>query len=184
MFLGLDLSLDRTGIAVIDLEYRLVNTAIITVPQKGVERLFHLENILTDFMNSFSKLKLCCIEGYAYQERGKVFEIGEWTGIAKLNLFKSGIPFIIAAPSQLKKYVTGKGGPGIKKNLIILKVFQNFGEEFDDDNKCDAYVLARIARDYFLLYGQQNPSISIKKYQQDVLGVINKSQSTNSHSLI
>jgi Holliday junction resolvasome RuvABC endonuclease subunit len=62
---------------------------------------------------------------------------------------------------QLKKYVSGTG-KARKKELIILDVFKNFGEEIRDNNIADAYVLSRIARDY-------TSGNNLKKHQEDVI---------------
>ena len=181
MFLGLDISLENSGIVVIKKNYGIVDTVILSVTQKDTERLFHLENKFLNYIesiiNKYGNIFLCCLEGYAYQEKGRVFEIGEWVGNVKLNLFKKGIPIIKSAPNQVKKYATGKG-IGIKKNLMLLKVYQNFGEEFDNDNTCDAYVVARIAHDYYYKYIENSNNkfkLNLKKYQLDILQKINKS---------
>lgn len=55
------------------------------------------------------KVKLVVMEGYAYGATGKVFEIGENTGVLKHCLLKANIPFEVAAPSEIKKFATGKG---------------------------------------------------------------------------
>lgn len=184
MYLGLDISLSGTGIVLLADNYQLVDTLLITSNHKGVERLFHIENTFMKYIDVFSNIKLCCVEGYAYQERGKVFEIGEVTGLYLLNLFKLGIPFIKAAPSQLKKYATGKGDPTIKKNFILLKVFQNFGQEFSDDNVCDAYVMARIAHDFYNSFIEEKQKIELHKYQTEVLKALYKIYKVEDMSLI
>lgn len=47
------------------------------------------------------------------------------------------------APNTLKKYVSGSGAA--KKNEMLLHAYKRWGVEFDDDNACDSYGLARIA---------------------------------------
>lgn len=49
------------------------------------------------------------LEGYAYGARGHVFEIGENTGILKLELFRKFKEPEIIAPPTLKKFATGSG---------------------------------------------------------------------------
>ena len=46
-------------------------------------------------------------------------------------------------PMTLKKYASGKGTS--KKNEMLLKIYQRFGTEFDDDNAADSYALACLA---------------------------------------
>ena len=63
----------------------------------------------------------------------------------RIFLFKKKVNYKIIAPGTLKKFVCGKGKGHAKKNLMLLKVYKNWGIEFDDDNLADAYSLARMA---------------------------------------
>jgi hypothetical protein len=58
---------------------------------------------------SILKPKNVCLEGYSYGSKGQVFEIGENTGILKLELFRNFIEPTIIAPPTLKKFATGSG---------------------------------------------------------------------------
>lgn len=180
MFVGFDLSLTGTGIVSIDSNYKIIDKIRLSVPQKGIERLFHLENKFLDFIesiNSKSKIKLSFIESPAYGvSEGNLFNIGEINGIFKLHLFKRGYIFLFAAPTQVKKYCVGKGKGN--KDLILLKTFQAFGEEFDSSDLADAYILARITRDYYYMYVVPDSSKvkDLKKYQLEVLKKIRKTE--------
>lgn len=46
-------------------------------------------------------------------------------------------------PTELKKFITGKGNS--KKQIIIQQVYKKYGVEFEDDNLADAFVLAKMA---------------------------------------
>jgi len=180
MFVGFDLSLTGTGIVSIDSNYKIVDKIRLSVPQKGIERLFHLENMFLDFIEKVdykSKIKLCFIESPAYGvSEGNLFNIGEINGIFKLNLFKRGNTFLFAAPTQVKKYCVGKGKGN--KDLILLKTYQAFGEEFDSSDLADAYILSRISRDYYYMFLDLSESKikDIKKYQIEVLKKIHKTE--------
>ena len=50
-----------------------------------------------------------CIEDYAFSARGRVFHIGENTGILKYKLNKCRLRFESVTPQIVKKYATGKG---------------------------------------------------------------------------
>jgi crossover junction endodeoxyribonuclease RuvC len=160
MFLGLDLSLTESGLVIIDKDYKIITATTLSVPQKGIERLSHLETLFLEALGELP-IDLCCIESPAFKAEGHLFNIGELNGILKLNLYKKGIQFIMAAPTQLKKYVTGTGKGN--KSAIILDVYKNFKEEIRNDNIADAYVLSRIARDFYI-----KPT-NLYKYQTDVL---------------
>ena len=152
-FIGLDLSLNGTGCCLINSDYQVLNQSLIsTKTTETVLRLFLNRNCLLDFLKSNSNIKLCCIEGPSFgsKDGGRLFQIGEWTGVVKLLLYELNIPLIIAVPSQLKKYISGTG-KDIKKELIMLDIYKKYNLEFRDNNIADAYVLSRIARDYFFL---------------------------------
>lgn len=169
LFLGLDMSLTGTGAAIIDDDYQIVKIEKFSVKITTIERLFHLRNKLESFLDGYD-ISLSCIEGYAYGKReGKVFEIGEWGGVAKLFLFEHGYEFISATPMQGKKYITGQGDSTTTKELIILDIYKKWGIEIRENNMADAYVLARIAKDYF------NKEKNLTTYQQEVIKAITKS---------
>jgi Holliday junction resolvasome RuvABC endonuclease subunit len=175
-FLGLDLSLNGTGAVIIDSSYSIIKKERFTPPDGcvSVHRLFFLEGLLQEFIKDYS-IELCCIEGPAYgiRDGGRLVELGEWQGIVKLNLFKKSIPYIIAVPSQLKKYVTGSG-KSAEKAIIILDVYKKWGEELRDDNICDAYVLSRICHDYSLTE-KELQDLKLTSSQLEVLKAIRKS---------
>jgi Holliday junction resolvasome RuvABC endonuclease subunit len=49
------------------------------------------------------------LEDYAYAATGRVFNIGENTGILKFKLLQKEIPVSIVAPTEVKKSTVGKG---------------------------------------------------------------------------
>lgn len=182
MFVGIDPSLQGTGLTLLSEDAKIVITKKFSTPAIGVERLYHLENKLLDFLDSYKDVKLVCIESGAYRETGRIFDLGEWSGVLKLNLYKKGVPIIPAAPLQLKKFVSGVG-KNQGKETIILDVFKNFKEEIRDADIADAYVLARIARAYHYLFIEKK-TINLKKYQLEVLKKIHKEHAENTKTLI
>lgn len=67
-----------------------------------------------DFLADFFVSKMepsdrVLIEGYAIAAKGRVFHIGENTGLLKHSMWKKGIEFVVAPPSAIKKHATGKG---------------------------------------------------------------------------
>jgi Holliday junction resolvasome RuvABC endonuclease subunit len=63
-----------------------------------------------------SEAQIVFIEGYAFGAVGRVFQIAENTGLLKYTMWKKGIPFYVFAPSEIKKFATGKGNAA-KDNL-------------------------------------------------------------------
>ena len=181
IFCGLDLSLTGSGVVVIGEDYSILHKCKLHVDALKSERLYLLEGLLLKILEDFPKVDMACIESPAYNDKGKLFEIGEWNGVVKLNLFKRGIPYIVAAPSQLKKYVLGVGDVEATKDLIILDVFKKFGVEIRENNIADAYVLSRIAHDYVI-----GDNSELKTYQKEVLAKIksNKKAETKGKVLV
>jgi hypothetical protein len=67
-----------------------------------------------DFISDWAMSKVsfhdhAMIEGYAYAATGRVFDIGENTGILKYKIWNSRIPLKVATPTQIKKFATGSG---------------------------------------------------------------------------
>ena len=142
--MGLDLSLCATGLVAVDNNWRIVEQRLITSSSKE-ENTPRLTKIAISIGLSVGKIKpdLIMIEGPAFgiTKTISIFQLGELAGIIKRDLFMANYPFIIVPPTVLKKFVTGKGNS--KKDLMLLSVHKKFGVDFDDDNLCDAYVLAR-----------------------------------------
>lgn len=58
------------------------------------------------------------LEGYSYGSAvGQVFNIAEATGLLKYKLFTAGETWNVVAPSELKKFATGKGNA--KKRAMV-----------------------------------------------------------------
>lgn len=64
-----------------------------------------------------------CIEGYAFGAVGRVFQIAENAGLLKYKLWENGIDFTVPAPTEIKKFATGKGNAN--KDMML----EAFNEE-------------------------------------------------------
>jgi hypothetical protein len=82
------------------------------------------------------------MEGYAFGSQ-MANMLGELGGMVKLTLLDFGIYPLIVPPTNLKKYVTGKGN-GISKSQILMYVYKKWDAEFSDDNAADSFALARL----------------------------------------
>jgi Holliday junction resolvasome RuvABC endonuclease subunit len=51
----------------------------------------------------------------------------------------------VVSPSTLKTFVCGRGKGKAKKELMLMRCALKFKQEFEDNNICDAYCLARYA---------------------------------------
>jgi Holliday junction resolvasome RuvABC endonuclease subunit len=145
--MGLDLSLTGTGMVVLDNGSIMSKKLIKTKPTEKtyiaeINRLLHIKaEIVSEIERVVPDLVL--IEGMAFAVRqttavmqlaGLNYMIREYLAIKK-------IPFIICAPSSLKKFILGKGvGP---KDVMMLEVYKTFGVSFLDPDTCDAFALAQ-----------------------------------------
>lgn len=147
-FVGLDLSLNGTAIVIIDDKGKILSqTRFKTKPTDLIEnRLFFIAGQVLDVLAT-TKIERLYIEGLSYASSGQsTMELAGLHYVVRCFISqKYGVVYKLVAPPSLKKFVTGVGN--CKKNLMLLNAFKRFGEEFDDDNICDAYCLARLAMD-------------------------------------
>jgi len=181
---GIDPSLTGSGISIIREDYSIVSLMKLSTPAVGVERLYHLQLKFLESIAEFEKdISFICIERAAYHETGRLWNLGQWAGIFYLDLYKKGIPFIEVAPLQLKKYVSAVG-KNQGKEVVMLDVFKNFKEEIRDADLADAYVLSRIAHDYYFKYVLKKPMKQLKKYQVEVLNKLFKENTKSVKELL
>lgn len=76
------------------------------------------------------KVEKVSLEGYSYGSKGNTFEIGENTGVLKQQLFFLKIPFIVLAPTDIKKKATGNGSAG--KSLMYESFLNEEGIFVED----------------------------------------------------
>ena len=153
--IGVDLSFTGTGLVCLqDGKIKLQHEIKTEFESKNVkirlQRIKKISKNIQDFIKtSIEDLgknyipEIIVIEGYSFASRsGMAVSIGELGGLVREMLSTIPKHFIEIPPSQLKKFITGKGN--CEKNLMLLKTFKMFNEEFDNNNICDAFGLAKI----------------------------------------
>lgn len=146
-YLGLDLAFSNNGVCCIDEKEEILHQeVIISKPNNDDEfRLIFLSEKIIELIKKFNP-ENTCIEGLSFGSKGQsISQIGALHYLIRIFLYQEKIKYQIATPSQLKKFITGVGN--CKKELMLLKTYKKFGVEFDDNNLCDAYCLARFALD-------------------------------------
>jgi Holliday junction resolvasome RuvABC endonuclease subunit len=142
LFLGVDQSLNGTGICLLDATGTPVRLETVRPgKRRDVERLAHVKSRLLHTLKS--SIKFGCFEGYAYHSTGRVFELGEIGGVLKLTVFEHRIPYLVVSPASLKKFATRNSGA---KKAAMVKQAVAEGADVADDNQADAFFLAMIAR--------------------------------------
>ena len=94
-----------------------------------------------DVMIPYDNPDLVVIEGLAFMAQGtSLVQLSALNYIIRALLNEFKWPFMIVAPTTLKKFVTGSGKGD--KDQMMMAVFKNYGHEALDNNECDAYALA------------------------------------------
>lgn len=76
----------------------------------GIERYVYISSWAMEIIDTYETDKII-LEDYAYAATGRVFNIGENTGILKYRL-RNKANIISVAPTEVKKFATGKGNAG------------------------------------------------------------------------
>lgn len=148
-FVGIDPSYNGFAIIVIDKTGEIIEQKLLSSDSKkeADERIIDLEKEF-DFIPNILGLHSVCIEGPSYSSDGSfILQMGALHFYLRIFLRKKKIKFKVIAPGTLKKFVAGDGRA--KKDLMLLKVYKNWGVEFDDDNLADAYGLAQMSYEDF-----------------------------------
>lgn len=148
-FVGIDLSLTGTGFIILNEEGEIVKQELISTKSSDIieKRLIEIQGKLFLFLE-IEKVYTIYIEGLSFGSKGQsILELGALHYFIRIFLYQNNIKYKIIPPGVLKKFITGKGNA--KKNLMLLKVFKKWGIEFEDDNLCDAFSLAKMAMEDF-----------------------------------
>jgi Holliday junction resolvasome RuvABC endonuclease subunit len=141
-FLGVDQSLNGTGLCVVDDDGAPTHIETVEVgKRRGAERLAFIESRTESLLDG--KIQFVTREGYSYDSTGRVFELGEVGGVLQLLFYKRGLQYAVVAPAALKKFAVDD--PRASKEALIIAAKER-GAVVQDDNQADAYWLAQIAR--------------------------------------
>ena len=149
--IGIDISLVKTGFAIIKDNGTFINSGVIRSKPSGdkpIDELKRIVRIAEDIMEKINPLLphhgdiLVVIEGLAFGVRNAtaLTQLSGLNYLLRSLLLESDIPFIICQPTTLKKFITGSGKG--EKDKMMMNVFKNYGFEAFDNNVCDAASLA------------------------------------------
>lgn len=142
---GIDPSMTATGVVLLGDSGFQKTELIKSKKQEGnygeLERLTEIRDKACALVDNSS---LVVMEGLAFMARNTsaLVQLSALNYLIREQLWRWGIPFVIVAPSTLKKFATGKGNA--KKDSMYLETYKRWGLSFSDDNLCDAHALARI----------------------------------------
>ncbi|QDX91096.1 hypothetical protein EEL32_00325 (plasmid) [Brevibacillus laterosporus] len=138
-YVGLDLS-TKTGFVRLDEKGNVLEDLEIVSKGEGPEPMAYL---IDEVVGRVKDDDVVTIEGFGFASLRAIQMGGIGWGV-RIALWKRGISFHEAAPSQLKKFATGKGVGD--KAAVAVGVAERFGFKHKSDNVRDAYVLAQIGR--------------------------------------
>ena len=169
-----DLSLVATGFAVnINAgAYTIVSAETLNPPAKmtGIARL---DWILTQVKHrtvgyTEPAVHFVVFEDLAFAAHDRNHERAGLATLIRHMLWENRIPFVLVAPTTLKKFTCGSGKAD--KSQMMLAVFKNWGVTPRNDNEADAIALLKLGEALVLPDNTHLP-----KYQQECLAVVRKS---------
>jgi len=171
--IGLDLSLTGTGVVVLK-NGKIIKQKLIKSKPAGDKPVDELKRILKiineiELVLSEELYGIAVIEGLAFMVRNAtaLVQLSALNYMIRAVLLKKNIPFIIVAPTSLKKFITGDGKS--KKDVILMEVYKRYGVTIFDDNEADAYGLAQIG---LALLGGNTKKTTAK--QNEVIKLLSK----------
>ncbi len=172
--LGLDLSLTGTGVVALEDGEIIIQRLIKSKPAGDlpVDELNRIRTIIRDIESCVIKattIHVAVIEGLAFMVKNAtaLVQLSALNYMVREMLFKHQIPFVIVAPTTLKKFVTGSGGS--KKDVMLMEMFKRYGVTILDDNENDAFGLAKIGEE---LLSKNKDKLPV--FQQEVLELLKK----------
>jgi len=170
--LGLDLSLTNTGVCILsEKEHVLRNIKSKPQGDTPVDELLRIKGILSDIEDIITdgeyEIELVAIEGLAFMARNTtaLVQLSALNYLTRNLLYEYNKPFVIVAPTSLKKFITGKGVA--PKDTMMLEVYKRYNTSILDNNTCDAFALAQCAMAF--TKGEKLP-----KYQEEVIALLDK----------
>lgn len=155
--LALDLSITAPGLCLPNGTARTVKTNAKT----GDRRLVHITNEVGIALGD--GVDLVVMEEAPPGLKGDAIKaIHMVHGAVRLRLLDSGTPYALVNPTTLKAYATGN--TRADKTAMAMAAYKRSGQEFSDDNACDAAWLRWAALDH---YGQ--PEFDLPKVQRERL---------------
>jgi crossover junction endodeoxyribonuclease RuvC len=166
MYLGLDIAIRHTGIVVLRDDGTLAyHYTVKTNSGDSFSTVFKTYKGALDFIFKTHSIDSVLIEGYSF---GAIWNLGtitknaELTGFLIWQLIRHKVPrFYIVSPSQLKKFISGKGNT--KKNMIPKIAYKKYSIDFDSDDEIDAFGLAKMG------YMIENEMPNVTGYEAEVL---------------
>lgn len=146
-FIGIDTALRYLGVSIIQ-KTETILTLIDTGGLQDVERLAYIRDAIDDLIEPIDTPLFGAVEGGSYNSGGQLFQLGQAQGLAQIVMYDRDIPFLVVAPTRLKKFFAGNGGAS--KERMMSRAKNHLDVDEIDDNLADAFALACVAEACFL----------------------------------
>ncbi len=156
-FVGVDKSITGFAISVIDQNGEQCGELLIDSEKNStrdmVYRIYSLVRQAMGFIRNYGPSVSIYIEDMSHRSQGQsTLDLAglHYHFLCKLLEHSLLDKSVLVAPQSLKAFMLGKGGgKGSKKGFIALQCYKTFGVEFDNDDLCDAYCLAQLAKEVY-----------------------------------
>lgn len=169
----MDTSLTNTGIVVLKNRKIFIKELIKSKPKGDLpkDEVMRIKIIVRNIEKIVKENipDIAVIEGLAFMARNTtaLVQLSALNYMTRGILIDYDIPFIIVAPTSLKKFITGNGTS--KKDVMLISTYKRYGVSLLDDNICDAFGLAHIG---LAILGEEKKRITQK--QEEVLSLLKK----------
>lgn len=149
LFCGIDPSLTGNALIIIDEEGCIIKEQLVSTYKdcylSGEQRVLDVYDQL-EYIKDFPKIESIYIEGLSYTTQSPtLFERCGLLYMLTAKFLVLDLNYSVIPPPQLKKWHTTYG---FADKTFMMKVAKcKWGIEFKDDNICDAYCLAMMARE-------------------------------------
>lgn len=164
--LGIDYSLNGTGLAVYDGE-NIIFKKVFTVVKKNEDENPDIFIYVPKMEDTMAKIDIVCekiVECTNYDfvcmedHIGRYFNWMDGYGVCKYLLRKLGKPYLMASPTTIKKYA---GNGKADKNMMSFFLKQDYGFDFDDigklaNNIVDASWMAILGYKFYKIEVEKN----------------------------
>jgi crossover junction endodeoxyribonuclease RuvC len=134
--MALDLSLNSTGIAIYNKHKQIGVSVIKTKCKDHMAKTLQIRKCIFKKIKKY-KIQKVFIEGQSYGSKGQaVLSIAQLHGVIMYCLIKKKIPYECIPPTQVKKYITGKGN--CKKSLILKSLYKFYHIDIDQEDMADS----------------------------------------------
>ncbi|WP_340701639.1 crossover junction endodeoxyribonuclease RuvC [Brevibacillus borstelensis] len=158
-YVGIDPS-TKLGLVIMDAAGRLLDVAEIAPKGEDPARMVQLVDKTIARLDSQDFIT---IEGFGFASQ-KAIHMGGIGWALRMEMYRKGMKYIEASPSQVKKF-SGAGGNAAKEQVSVA-VYKRWGFEHKSNNITDAYVLAQITRSFHM------QDLELTNFQREVIEAI------------